>query len=197
MFDRSSTSLPRGTEGSNPSSSRSESATKLASCIAAVKHRLLNHAADVRGLVLLSGYYFPTFRADVLASLATAAPVIGDLLSYTVAPLFGRALKSRVFRKLFAPVAVPSRFQVEFPTELSLRPSQLKASAADTVLMTPSAAALSSRYGELKMPIIIMAGTEDRIVNFASQSEHLDGVLGQSTLVSFPGGRPYDPSPCS
>jgi len=187
MFDRSSTSLPRGTEGSNPSSSRSESATKLASCIAAVKHRLLNHAADVRGLVLLSGYYFPTFRADVLASLATAAPVIGDLLSYTVAPLFGRALKSRVFRKLFAPVAVPSRFQVEFPTELSLRPSQLKASAADTVLMTPSAAALSSRYGELKMPIIIMAGTEDRIVNFASQSEHLDGVLGQSTLVSFPG----------
>jgi pimeloyl-ACP methyl ester carboxylesterase len=147
----------------------------------------LDHPADVRGLVLLSGYYFPTLRTDVLASSATAAPVIGDLLSYTVAPLLGRALKSRAFRKLFAPDAVPSRFQVEFPTELSLRPSQLKASAADTVLMTPSAAALASRYGELKMPIIIMAGTDDRIVNFASQSEHLDEVLGQSTLVSFPG----------
>ncbi len=147
----------------------------------------LDHPADVRSLVLISGYYFPTLRADVLASSATAAPVIGDLLSYTVAPILGRALKSRVFRKLFAPAAVPSRFQAEFPTELSLRPSQLKASAADTVLMTPSAAALASRYGELKMPIIIMAGTEDRIVNFASQSEHLDEVLGQSTLVSFPG----------
>jgi len=35
----------------------------------------------------LSGYYFPTFRADVLASSATAVPVIGDLLTYTVAPL--------------------------------------------------------------------------------------------------------------
>jgi len=147
----------------------------------------LDHPADVRGLVLISGYYFPTLRADVLASSATAAPVIGDLLSYTVAPLLGRALKSRVCRKLFAPDAVPSRFQVEFPTELSLRPSQLKASAADTVLMTPSAAALASRCGELKMPIIIMAGTEDRIVNFESQSEHLDEVLGQSTLVSFQG----------
>jgi hypothetical protein len=33
------------------------------------------------------GYYFPTFRADVLASSATAAPVVGDLLTYTVAPL--------------------------------------------------------------------------------------------------------------
>jgi len=82
-------------------------------------------------LVLISGYYFPILRADVLASSATAAPVIGDLLSYTVAPILGRALKSRVFRKLFAPAAVPSRFQAEFPTELSLRPSQLKASAAD------------------------------------------------------------------
>ena len=147
----------------------------------------LDHPADVRSLVLLSGYYFPTLRADVLASTPTAAPVLGDLLSYTVIPLLGRALRSRVFRKLFAPAAVPSRFQAEFPTELSLRPSQLKASAADTVLMTPSAAALASRYGELKMPIIIMAGTEDRIVNFASQSEHLDEVLGQSTLVPFPG----------
>jgi hypothetical protein len=35
----------------------------------------------------LSGYYFPTFRADVLASSGTAAPVVGVLLTYTVAPL--------------------------------------------------------------------------------------------------------------
>src|SRR5258705_690804 len=150
----------------------------------------LDHPADVRGLVLLSGYYFPTLRADVLASSATAAPVIGDLLSYTVAPILGRALKSRVFRKLFAPAAVPSHFQAEFPTELSLRPSQLKASAADTVLMTPSAAALASRYGELKMPIIIMAGGEKRNVYFPRPSQHPDGRLGESTPSSFPRAGP-------
>jgi pimeloyl-ACP methyl ester carboxylesterase len=147
----------------------------------------LDHPADVRRLVLLSGYYFPSLRADVLASLPSAAPVIGDLLSYTVAPLLGRAMRSRVFRKLFAPAAVPPRFQAEFPTELSLRPSQLKASAIDTVSMTPSAAALAARYGELKMPILIMAGTGDRLVDFASQSGRLDEVLAQSTLVPFEG----------
>lgn len=147
----------------------------------------LDHPADVRGLVLLSGYYFPTLRTDVLASSATAAPMFGDLLSYTVAPLLGRAMRSRMFRKLFAPAAVPSRFKAEFPTELSLRPSQLKANAADTVLMTPSAAALADRYRELKMPIIIMAGTEDRIVDFARQSGRLDEILRQSALVSFEG----------
>src|SRR5436309_10074569 len=91
----------------------------------------LDHPADVRSLVLLSGYYFPSLRADVLASLPSAAPVIGDLMNYTVAPLLGRAMRSRVFRKLFAPAPVTPRFQAEFPTELALRPSQLKASAVD------------------------------------------------------------------
>jgi pimeloyl-ACP methyl ester carboxylesterase len=147
----------------------------------------LEHPANVRSLVLLSGYYFPTLRADVLASLPSAAPIIGDLLSCTIAPLLGRAMRSRVLRKLFAPAAVPPRFQAEFPTELSLRPSQLKATAEDTVSMTPSAAALATRYGELKMPIVIMAGTGDRLVDFARQSGRLDEVLADSTLIPVEG----------
>jgi pimeloyl-ACP methyl ester carboxylesterase len=147
----------------------------------------LDHPADVRSLVLLSGYYFPTFRGDALSSLPTAVPIIGDLLSYTVAPLLGRAMRSRVFRKLFAPAAVPARFQADFPSELSLRPSQLKASAEDTVSMTPSAAALAKRYDELRMPIVIMAGTGDRLVDFARQSGRLDEVLADSTLLPFKG----------
>ena len=147
----------------------------------------LDHPADVRSLVLLSGYYFPTFRGDVLTSLPTAVPIIGDLLSYTVAPLLGRAMRSRVFQKLFAPDAVPPRFQADFPSELSLRPSQLKASAEDTVSMTRSAAALAKRYDELKMPIVIMAGTGDRLVDFARQSGRLDEVLADSTLLPLKG----------
>ena len=147
----------------------------------------LDHPADVRSLVLLSGYYFPTFRGDVLTSLPTAVPIIGDLLSYTIAPLLGRAMRSRVFRKLFAPAAVSPRFQADFPSELSLRPSQLKASAEDTVSMTPSAAALGKRYDELKMPIVIMAGTGDRLVDFARQSGRLAEVLADSALLPFKG----------
>ena len=96
-------------------------------------------------------------------------------------------MRSRVFRKLFAPAAVPPRFQADFPSELSLRPSQLKASAEDTVSMTPSAAALAKRYDELKMPIVIMAGTGDRLVDFARQSERLDEVLADSTLLPLKG----------
>ncbi|MFM0204898.1 alpha/beta hydrolase [Paraburkholderia fungorum] len=44
-------------------------------------------AADVRGLVLVSGYYYPTVRADVALAAPAALPVLGDVLRYTVSPL--------------------------------------------------------------------------------------------------------------
>ena len=49
----------------------------------------LNHPDQVGGLVLASGYYYPTPRADVLLVSPSAAPILGDLLCYTLAPLIG------------------------------------------------------------------------------------------------------------
>jgi pimeloyl-ACP methyl ester carboxylesterase len=41
----------------------------------------------VKGLVLVSGYYFPTWRFDVWFASIAAIPVIGDALRYTVSPI--------------------------------------------------------------------------------------------------------------
>ena len=54
--------------------------------------------------------------------------------------------------------------------------------------MTPSAAALAERYHELKMPVIVIAGKEDRVVDFARQSERLDEVLKESALIALENG---------
>ena len=40
----------------------------------------VRHPADTAGLVLLSGYYFPTLRLDALMVAPVAVPVLGDLL---------------------------------------------------------------------------------------------------------------------
>lgn len=147
----------------------------------------LDHPAAVRALVLVSGYYFPTLRADVAALSPLAAPILGDLLRYTITPWLGRALWRPVIRQLFAPAPVSLRFAAAFPRELSLRPSQIKALAADTALMVPSAAALAKRYRELVMPVVIIAGTGDRIVGFARHSLRLHAILPQSQLISVAG----------
>ena len=44
----------------------------------------LNHPTSARGLVLLSGYYYPTWRADVVLSSPPAIPILGDLLRYSI-----------------------------------------------------------------------------------------------------------------
>jgi pimeloyl-ACP methyl ester carboxylesterase len=148
----------------------------------------LDAPSRVRGLVLAAGYYYPTPRADVLFASVPAVPVIGDGMRYTVAPLAARLIYPRLIRKIFSPAPVPERFRRLFPKEMALRPSQLRAAAEDSALMIPAAAELRHRYGELEMPVVIVAGTEDRIVDPGRQSGRLHRDLPRSEFIALPGG---------
>jgi pimeloyl-ACP methyl ester carboxylesterase len=138
------------------------------------------------GLVLLSGYYYPSVRADAALLSWPAIPVLGDLLRYTISPILGRLMAPMVYRKLFAPAPVSARFENEFPLELAVRPSQIRASAAETALMIPGAASLADHYPELSIPIAIMAGRGDKIVSSDRQSVRLSAALPQTTLREVP-----------
>ncbi len=140
----------------------------------------------VRGLVLLSGYYYPSVRLDVVRASPPAVPVIGDLLRYTVSPLTTRLLWPLASKKMFSPMPVAERFR-RFPVWMALRPQQLRASAAEGALMVPAALALSKRYAELKVPAVILAGTQDKIVNCGHNSERLHERLANSQLELEPG----------
>jgi pimeloyl-ACP methyl ester carboxylesterase len=110
-----------------------------------------------------------------------AVPVLGDVLRYTLAPLLGRAIWPVVLRKLFGPSPTPAKFG-RFPVAMALRPSTLRASAAESALMIPNAISARGRYGEMSMPVAIVAGEEDRIVDISSQSARLHAELPQSTF---------------
>jgi pimeloyl-ACP methyl ester carboxylesterase len=141
----------------------------------------LEYPAYVRSLVLLSGYYFPTVRLDVPLFSLPAVPVLGDIVRYTISPLLGRMMWPGLLRIMFGPPAVPQRFG-EFPVWMALRPKQLRASAAESGLMIPSVFTLRSRYRELKMPLTIMAGADDRFVSANRHSARLHDALPQSDL---------------
>jgi pimeloyl-ACP methyl ester carboxylesterase len=140
----------------------------------------------VRGLVLLSGYYYPSLRADVPLLSGPAIPIVGDLMRYTVSPLVTRMLWRPLTKRVFSPQQVDARFR-ELPVWMLLRPSQLRASAAETAMMVPSALALAKHYTDLKVPVVIMAGTQDKIVDFGHNSERLDERLPDSELHLHPG----------
>src|SRR3954467_4037860 len=89
----------------------------------------------VRGLVLASGYYFPTWRLDFWLLSGPAMPVFGDILRYTVAPIISVAILPAMVRKIFAPRPTPPSFQTEFPKWLAIRPKQLWAAAEESALL--------------------------------------------------------------
>jgi pimeloyl-ACP methyl ester carboxylesterase len=147
----------------------------------------LNHPDAVSGLVLLSGYYHPTFRADVPLGSLPAVPVVGDLIRYTVGPLFGAALLPLAAKGVFSPLPVPERFRKGFPYGLPLRPSQMRAEAQDTAAMVSAVRAMQRRYGELRIPVVIMAGTNDRVVDHHRHADQIHREIPQSTLQLVPG----------
>src|SRR3954447_18900061 len=85
----------------------------------------LDYPAETRGVVLASGYYFPTARFDLPFMASPALPILGDLMRHTVSPLIARALWPHMLKLQFSPAPVPRYFQL-FPTWMALRPSQLR-----------------------------------------------------------------------
>jgi pimeloyl-ACP methyl ester carboxylesterase len=138
------------------------------------------------GLVLASGYYYPTIRPDVVALSAPAVPVVGDILRHTLSPIISRLMWPLMMAKIFGPRSVPDKFE-QFPKEMALRPSQIQTSAAESALMIPDAVHFRNRYAELKMPVVIIAGEEDRLIDIDKQSARLHGDVSQSTFHRVPG----------
>jgi len=140
----------------------------------------------VRGLVLASGYYYPTTRPDVVAMGAPALPIVGDILSHTISPLLSRVIWPLMLKKIFGPRSVPEKFGA-FPKEMALRPSQIRASAAESALMIPDSLMLRGQYANLRMPVVIIAGEEDKLIDIDSQSAKLHSDVSQSTLHRLAG----------
>src|SRR4029079_5483365 len=125
--------------------------------------------------------------ADVALFSPPAIPVVGDVLRYTVSPVAARLNLPRLIAKMFEPAPVPERFDRLFPKELMLRPLQLRASAEDAVLMTPAVMELQEHYRELTLPVVILTGADDQIVDVDRQSRRLHRELPQSEFTALPG----------
>ncbi len=139
----------------------------------------------VRGLLLLSGYYYPGARLDVPVAAMPAIPLLGDLMRFTLSPLLGRLAWPLAAKGQFSPHEVTETFRREDPWML-LRPGQVRATADEAALMVEAAAALAPRYGELHMPVLLMAGKNDRVIDPDSHTARLHKDVPHSELTLLP-----------
>jgi pimeloyl-ACP methyl ester carboxylesterase len=147
----------------------------------------LNHPERLRAVTLMSGYYYPTPRPDVLLVAGSAIPIYGDFINRTLMPLMGEAMQKAINKKIFSPAEPTERWRRDFSWAMALRPSRMRAGAADAVHIMPAAQRLHSRYAGIGLPVTIVAGRGDRIVDPALQSERLHQDLPGSRLTLIDG----------
>jgi pimeloyl-ACP methyl ester carboxylesterase len=107
--------------------------------------------------------------------------VNGSAFLQYIAPLFGWLTMPLAKRALFAPSPVTERFKREFSTAMALRPRQIRASALDGAAMVPDASRLNPQYGSLSIPVVIMAGDGDKVMD-PEEARKLRPAIPDGTL---------------
>jgi pimeloyl-ACP methyl ester carboxylesterase len=137
----------------------------------------LRHQTSVAGVILVSGYYYPTARLDAALPALPALPVVGAVLRHTLMPLLVRLTWPFAMRKIFRPAPVSTVFASAMKEPAS-RASQLRSISLESGLLVPSAL-LTSTYKELLVPTGIIAGAGDRLLDAEAQAQRLhDEVPG-------------------
>lgn len=141
---------------------------------------------DTAALVVLNGpshvWLTPTSRLYDIAAI----PVLGTLMTHTIVTPLGHLLLDSGARAVFAPEPVPPGF-ARAALPLTIRPGSYAANADDLRNLKPFLAEQSKRYGELRMPVEIVAGTMDRSVSPEIHARILVREVAGAVLTEIPG----------
>lgn len=145
----------------------------------------LEYPQDVAGIVLVQGTFYndPKLINPLYPVLQT--PIAGDVFASTVGSVLGRARVEQTLTTAFAPDAVPPDY-LTLAQSLWTRPAQLKAIAEDALRRPVVLEELKHRYAEVRVPVVILAGAADALVDPAQQSFRLHDTIPHSRIVVLP-----------
>jgi pimeloyl-ACP methyl ester carboxylesterase len=146
----------------------------------------LKYPDDIAALVLLSPSAYaqgasvhPLFR---LPTIPLLGPLVLNTLLVPLADRVARPLNERAFH----PDPLPDEYHAVM-LGLSARPEQFRAFAEENRLAGEGLAAISPRYGEIRPPVVIVAGDSDLQTPLESQARPLHAALPGSVLIELPG----------
>jgi len=140
----------------------------------------------IKGLVLLSGYYYPTPMAASILRASPPLSVLPGMLREALMPIAWRLAAPGAVERIFAPCAVPERFRKFYSLPDALRPSQMRTVREEAAMLPEMTVRLSALYKELGVPVRLLAGSDDGIVDTNAHSVRLQRELSQSTLKVIP-----------
>jgi pimeloyl-ACP methyl ester carboxylesterase len=147
----------------------------------------LDHPSRIAGLVLLAPVTHPWRGGVGWYNKLVTTPVIGPLLAYTITLPLGLFVTEPGARNVFAPQAMPEGHVKTTATMLLLRPREFLANARDLVTLKDAVREQAPRYGEIKMPVTIIAGEVDKTVSTNIHSRPFAATVAGTKLIVLPG----------
>ncbi len=153
------------------------------SCAAAlVLAYALQWGDELGGAVVISGVTHPWTGGIGLTAKVSGVPGLGHLLRHTVAMPIGSWFATSFVRESFAPSPVPDRYAQDSAFPLSLRPSNFAYNGIDLRLLYSAVLDQSKRYPFVSIPVAIVYGEEDQLVDPKYHALLLHDALPSSTL---------------
>lgn len=137
---------------------------------------------DLAGAVLLAPAAYESDDGVSFLTKLPALPIIGDLINFLFTPLLGASVVREDLQKAFAPDPVPKHYLRHVLSEWT-RPRKVKWYSVDDALLNDSLPKFTSRYPEIRVPVVIVTGDSDLIVPANENSHRLYEALPHAELV--------------
>lgn len=147
------------------------------------------HPARVAALALVAPLtQAPPALPRAFAGIDIAAPWLRRLAAWTLAVPLGMAQRDKLLGLVFGPEPVPADFATRGLGLLGLRPSHFVAACTDLAAVAHDLPAMNERYGAMTLPVQVLYGRGDRILDAAEQGRGLTDKLPGARLVLVDGG---------
>jgi pimeloyl-ACP methyl ester carboxylesterase len=147
----------------------------------------LDYPQRVAGLMMLAPVAYPWRGGVGWCNKLVTTPVIGPLLAYTITLPLGYFLTEPGARNVFLPQIMPSNFVESTATLLLLRPREFLANAQDLVTLKAAVAEQAPRYGNIRVPVVVITGAADNTVSPIIHSRAFASVVPDAKLIVLPG----------
>lgn len=149
----------------------------------------LDHPDCVRALVLISTLsQVERVPPAIFKSLDIRSPALRWLIAWTLMAPLGKLAQPATLKAVFAPELVPKSFAVESGAALGLRPDCFIAASKDMMTVGHDLAIVAPRYPSLAIPVDVIFGRQDPILDYQAHGERLVATLPHASLQLIEGG---------
>jgi len=144
----------------------------------------VDYPNELSAIVLLAPAAYPDKGGDQFMRAILKTPVIGDATLTVGRLLFGKSILKKELNKAFYPDSVPEDY-LKYASSSWLHHKQVRATLEDEWSLNKDLERTSKRYPEIRVPVVIVTGDQDKVVSAKDNAYRLKTSIAQSQLIEL------------